>query len=258
MHTAPQTPAKQQPVHFAAELLEIDPQDSARSFAGAVRAFARRLPAESRSTFLMRLDHELYSLHGEAAIATNGGLHPKHDLIKYHDFFVRHIGVGSRVLDLGCGVGEVSLSIAQRCGAIVTGLDLNEASLLKASEKAAAIGLADRTRFGKADITTSRIGETFDVIVLSNVLEHLEQRSQLLAMWQAWYQPSVVLIRVPAFDRDWRVPWKEQLGVEWRLDDTHFTEYTQDQLEADIRNGGLVNNGIYARWGEYYAVASAK
>lgn len=243
-------------VQFPPELLEIDAQEAARAFARAVRGFARRLPAETRSTFLMRLDHELYAFHGESAIATNGGLHPKHELIRYHDFFVRHISPGSRVLDLGCGVGEVALSIVQRSGAMVTGLDLNETSLARAAEKASSLNVSDRTRFEKADITTTNLGEHFDVIVLSNVLEHLEQRSHLLRQWQDWYDPRLILIRVPAFDRDWRVPWKKKLGVEWRLDDTHCTEYTQDQLEHEIRAAGLTNRGIQVRWGEFYAIVA--
>lgn len=244
-------------VHFPPELLTIDEQEAARAFARAVRGFARRLPANTRSTFLMRLDHELYAFHGECAIATNGGIHPKHELIAYHDFFVQHIAAGDRVLDMGCGVGEVALSIAQRCNAVVVGLDLNETSLALAREKSQARQLANLTRFERGDITTHRVPQQFDVLVLSNVLEHLEQRPALLAAWQAWYNPSKILIRVPAFDRDWRVPWKQKLGVEWRLDDTHFTEYTNAQLDSDIRAAGLLNQGIAARWGEYYAVATS-
>ena len=87
--------------------------------------------------------------------------------------------------------------------------------------------------------------------------EHLtrEDRVALLRKWREWYTPARLLIRVPAFDREWRVPWKEELGVEWRLDVTHRTEYTRPQLEEELGEAGLRGVEWTARWGEYWVVA---
>jgi hypothetical protein len=124
--------------------------------------------------------------------------------------------------------------------------------------RAAEAGLADRITVHRGDITTLRAADPagpFDVLVLSNVLEHIDRRPERLALWREWYRPRRWLIRVPAFDRDWRAPFKKELGVEWRLDVTHETEYTRDQLERELAQAGLVIDELIVNWGEYWCSA---
>jgi len=182
-------------------------------------------------------------------------MHPKHRVMRYHDFFVDRIRRGERVIDLGCGVGALAASIADRSGAKVTGMDWMAANLDKARALAAERGLSDRLNYVQGDITSERAPGKFDVVVLSNVLEHITDRVERLRMWREWYTPSRMLIRVPAFDREWRVPWKRELGVEWRLDVTHETEYTQAELETELRRAGLVPAEWVVRWGEYWVAS---
>jgi len=244
------------PINFDPALLEKGPAAS-KEWTGAVRAFAKQLSPVERATFLMALDSALYEEQGYAAIAANlhGGLHPKHALMRYHDFFVDNIGPGEQVIDLGCGVGALAASIASRARANVTGIDWTPSNLDKTRAAAAAQGLTITCLEG--DITTFRAPGQFDVIVLSNVLEHITHRPQRLQQWREWYTPKRFLIRVPAFDRDWRVPWKKELGVEWRLDSTHETEYTAGQLHNELAEAGLTITHLTVRWGEYWCVASA-
>ena len=58
----------------------------------------------------------------------------------------------TRVLDLGCGKGAVSLTLARDLGFRVHGVDLCEAFVLEARATAAEWGLTDRCRFEKADL----------------------------------------------------------------------------------------------------------
>ena len=186
-----------------------------------------------------------------AAIAYEGGVHPKHRLTRYHDFFVERVRRAERIADLGCGSGLLAASIAGRAGGQVAAMDWSESSL----EKARRVAGADNPSFTLGNITTDRLPGRFDAVVLSNVLEHLTDRPALLRQWRDWYEPQRFLIRVPALDREWRAPWKKELGVEWRLDLTHETEYTQPQLEQELREAGLRIKELIARWGEYWAVA---
>jgi len=62
-----------------------------------------------------------------------------------------------------------------------------------------------------------------------------------------------MLIRVPLFERDWRVPLKRELGVEWRLDSTHMTEYTLESFAEEIAGAGLSIIHQEVRWGEIWA-----
>lgn len=219
----------------------------------SIRGYARRLGALERAKFLASLDGPLYSFQGEAAIDAEGGLHPKHRVMRYHDFFVDRIRPGERVIDLGCGVGALAASIAERSRAHVTGMDWSESNLDQARRSAAERKLS--IDYVPGDITTDRAPGTFGVVVLSNVLEHITDRPQRLRQWREWYGPDRFLIRVPAFDREWRVPWKKELGVQWRLDCTHETEYTQSQLEDELRAAGLKPTDLIVRWGEYWVQA---
>jgi hypothetical protein len=64
--------------------------------------------------------------------------------------------------------------------------------------------------------------------------------------------PERILIRVPLFERDWRVPLKKELGVEWRLDDTHETEYTLESFASEMQEAGLAVKHLEVRWGEIW------
>jgi hypothetical protein len=105
-----------------------------------------------------------------------------------------------------------------------------------------------------ADIFQCKLGRTFDVISLSNVLEHIENRQVFLKYLLAEYSPRKILIRVPMFEREWLVPYKKELGLEWRLDQTHYTEYTQDEFSREMTGSGLTVKSINYKWGEIYAV----
>jgi len=95
-------------------------------------------------------------------------------------------------------------------------------------------------------------GKTFDVVILSNVLEYLPERLEFLQQIQTTIQPKRILIRVPLFERDWQVPLKKELGVEWRLDPTHYTEYTQESFAEEIAKANLkfVHHEIH--WSEIW------
>lgn len=233
------------------------PEQSAESASRMITHMVKSMPAREGARFLMALDARLYELHGENAVAADGGLHPKHRHLGYHDFFVERIKPGERVIDLGSGVGALAESIASRAGARVTGVELAERNFTRARESAERKGLSGSLKYVLGDITTHRAPGTFDVVVLSNVLEHMTDREALLRQFRAWYSPSRFLIRVPAFDRDWRVPWKKELGVEWRLDPTHETEYTAGQLNRELREAGLRIAEHIAVWGEHWVVAEA-
>jgi SAM-dependent methyltransferase len=242
-------------VRFDPILLSATTNQSVEAWSRSIRGFSRRLAPRERAMFLAALDTPIYHLQGETAVEASGGLHPKHRLMRYHDFFVDRIRPGERIIDLGCGVGALAASIAEHARACVTGMDWTQKNLDRARSIAKERGLTERLRYDLGDITRARAEGRFDAVVLSNVLEHLQNRSELLRTWQDWYSPARFLIRVPAFDREWRTPWKKELGVEWRLDPTHETEYTQAQLEGELRAAGLKVRELIIRWGEYWAVA---
>lgn len=199
---------------------------------------------------LLRLDNRLYRYTSLAAVRWGGGLHPKHRLTGYHDFFVRHVRAGDRVLDIGCGNGVVDHDVVTRTGASVTGVDRDAAAIAAARRRYA----HERLRFVVGDAWDVAAAGSFDVVVLSNVLEHLDDRVEFLRRIHARVAPRRLLVRVPLFERDWRVPLKAELGIDYRLDPTHRVEYRQEDLEAEVRQAGFAIERAEIRWGEIWAV----
>ena len=44
------------------------------------------------------------------------------------------------------------------------------------------------------------------------------------------------------------------MQVEWRLDETHYTEYTFDAFKEELADSGIIIESHHIRWGEIYAV----
>jgi SAM-dependent methyltransferase len=221
------------------------------SLAGAL---LRRAVAPARLLrILCALDNLLYRAISVASVWYDGGLHVKHRLTGYHDFFVERVAPGERVLDIGCGHGALAADLARRCQATVTGVDQDPAAIRSARSRHPGPGLT----FVEADAHALPAGP-YDVVILSNVLEHLEGRVVFLQETIARAGARRLLVRVPLFERDWRVPLKRELGVDFRLDPTHCIEYTVAEFEAEIAAAGLVIAESQVRWGEIWATCRAR
>jgi SAM-dependent methyltransferase len=207
------------------------------------------LPSKIVLKFLLILDNWLYYLQGQTAIAYGNGLHPKHRLTGYHDFFINRIQYEERVLDVGCGIGYLAYDVAEKTGAFVLGVDINPDNISQATNQFSHPNI----RYQVADILKFVPEEHFDVIILSNVLEHLPERPKFLRRMHTNFGPSKLLIRVPLFERDWRVPLKRELGIDWRLDPTHEIEYTPESFNEELVQGGMEVIYIKIRWGEIWA-----
>ncbi len=215
-----------------------------------VGALVRRtVPAATLLRWLCRLDNAVYRALSLASIRYGAGLHVKHRLTRYHDFFVTRVAAGERVLDIGCGNGALAADIARERKALVTGIDQSGASIRAARAAHGAAGIT----FVQGDARRLPAG-AFDVVILSNVLEHLDDRVAFLRDTVARTGAPRVLVRVPLFERDWRVPLKQELGVDYRLDPTHRIEYTQEEFDAELAAAGFTVDERQVRWGEIWAV----
>jgi SAM-dependent methyltransferase len=81
------------------------------------------------------------------------------------------VGAGQTIIDLGCGQGGPSCWVARETGAGLVGIDLSAVGVARASERAQDLGLADRTRFQVADITSTGLPEaSFDAAMSVDVI----------------------------------------------------------------------------------------
>jgi ubiquinone/menaquinone biosynthesis C-methylase UbiE len=88
---------------------------------------------------------------------------------------------GSRILEAGCGVGAQTVTLAKNSpGALITSIDISEASVSAARTKAAAAGFTN-VRFEQADIFNLHYEpDSFDHIFVCFVLEHLPRPVEAL------------------------------------------------------------------------------
>jgi SAM-dependent methyltransferase len=220
-----------------------------------IKAKAAALPPEDSLKGLFELENILYRFEGQEAVRYGKGLHTKHKHIKYHDFFLERIEPGSKVFDIGCGNGALTHDNAVKIANVsVFCIDKNPKSI----EIAQKHYVADNLVFVCGDALSDLPDSEVDVIILSNVLEHLEKRVDFLQGLQKRYHPHKFLLRVPIFERDWRVPLKQELGIDYRLDPTHCIEYRQGEFAAEMAQAGLRVQQAVVNWGEIWAEVVAE
>jgi 2-polyprenyl-3-methyl-5-hydroxy-6-metoxy-1,4-benzoquinol methylase len=98
---------------------------------------------------------------------------------------------GARVLDVGCGGGEVSLELARRVGprGHVLGIDLDDVKLDLAREDAAADGLT-QVRFEKADVGQPWPTDNVQLVYARFILTHMNEPDDFLAHAMAALVPG--------------------------------------------------------------------
>jgi SAM-dependent methyltransferase len=187
----------------------------------------------------------------KAFIVPLGGVHPKHAIMKYHQFFVDNIQAGDKVLDIGCGNGAVAYDIAAKAARVV-GIDIAEKNIASAKQSYQ----RDNLEFILGDCLVfdfSSLGvEKFDKIALSNVLEHLEARVEFLKNLHKLSE--TILLRVPLITRDWLAVCKKENGYEYRLSSDHKIEYTEEILQDELARGGWKIESFRVVFGEIWAV----
>ncbi len=189
----------------------------------------------------------------ERAMALGQGEHPKHRLTDYHRFFTQRIGNSARVLDIGCGLGAVAASIAgESPQRRVMGIDLNEHNVVRAT---ASHPLPNLT-FATTDATTDLPTGPWDAVVLSNVLEHIDDRVEFLQRIVRQAAPNQILIRVPLFERHWHMPLRQELGVSYRSDPDHRIEHKLSEFVDEVTAAGLSIVELVTRWGEIWCACA--
>lgn len=224
-----------------------------------IRAFLARHKSLSYLLFRLssRLNMKSYALASAFAECYAGdSINPKHEIIGYREWFADQLQKDWTVLDIGCHNGHMVEFMAGQCR-FVYGIEISAELVREAREKRLRPNVeficADAAEYDYSDI--NRV----DCLTLSNVLEHIEDRVsflQNLIRKMPWIDEKNkrFLIRVPLLERDWIPVFMERLGLDYRLDSTHFTEYTVESFNKEMEKAGLVVGKYHVRFGELYAV----
>jgi len=188
----------------------------------------------------------------ERALKFGEGIHPKHSLTNYHDFFIERIKNGDNVLDVGCGNGSVAISIAKKIpDSKVIGIDIDRNNIEFAKQKLKENNLRNLT-FIHGDIKDQKEIKS-EIVILSNILEHIENRPLFLKNIIFISNAKTFLIRVPYFKRDWQIAFRKELGIYYFSDLDHKIEHTIDELKYELSEANLSICEIITIWGEIWA-----
>ena len=176
----------------------------------------------------------------------NNGIHPKHEVTNYHEFFIQNLENTSKVLDLGCGIGALSYDLAKKAQYVVA-CDIDKKSINTAKNRFN----SDNIKYITADATQYDFNEIFDYIILSNILEHIKDRNGFLNKIKHF--GKTILIRVPMLNRSWLPMYKKSLGLDYRLDPTHYIEYTYETFKKEMDLVGLKIISYSIQFGEIWA-----
>jgi len=173
-------------------------------------------------------------------------------------FFETHIRSGAtyRILEIGCGDGINAFELArlaERAGASLhyRGVDIDPQCIEKARQMSQALGLQDQIEFLQMDAgnIASLAAEPSDILILADVLEHVEAPEKLLAdLRPTLGENSICLISVPTrlYERVFGAAFHRKVGhvrSGYRLEELNalFAE-VGGKLIAHRYSTGLLSN----------------
>jgi phosphoethanolamine N-methyltransferase len=92
------------------------------------------------------------------------------------------LAAGSRVLDVGCGLGGSAFIMAREYECQVDGIDLSKNMLALANAKLSEQGLTDRIKLEWGDCLELNRAEIYDAIYSRDVFLHIENKSRLFSV----------------------------------------------------------------------------
>nr|WP_263975967.1 class I SAM-dependent methyltransferase [Streptomyces sp. NK08204] len=177
-------------------------------------------------------------------------LHRKQGHVLTVDFSRFPLAPGDRVLDLGCGAGRHAFECYRR-GARVVALDQNAEEIREVAKWFAAMEEAGEAPEGAT--ATAMEGdalalpfpdESFDVVIISEVMEHIPDDKGVLAEMVRVLKPGGrIAVTVPRYGPE-KVCWALSDAYH-EVEGGHIRIYKADELLAKIRGAGLKPYGTH-------------
>jgi len=130
---------------------------------------------------------------------------------RFADLASPHVEGSRTVLDVGCGLGEITCELAGRFpGTGFLGIDHSQAGIAGARRNAARLGLANAA-FERRDMEQYEPDEDVDLVTMFDSFHHLVDPRAFIARWGR-HTERFLLIEPQG---DWKGGWVRDLDVDW-------------------------------------------
>lgn len=160
----------------------------------------------------------------------------------------RWVPPGASVVDIGCGYGRLCRLVAPYARRVV-GID-RDAQRISAAKQ---VSRETNIDYRVTDLTAELARETYDVALLAQVLEHIEDVDGLLRA--IGRLAPTLIVEVPDFDSDCLNLVRREVGRPWYTDADHLREYTLPLLREHLERNGWRVQQSHHRGGMLAAVA---
>jgi len=138
----------------------------------------------------------------------------------------------SQLLDIGCAGGSLIKALGKRGFSNISGIDISEKAIKLCKKRGAmSVAVMEGTKLAFSD-------GAFDIVVASDILEHMENDLRALKEWKRVLKPSGKLIAfVPAFNALWSS--HDDINL-------HYRRYSLSELRRLLKSAGFeIERGSY-------------
>jgi hypothetical protein len=150
-------------------------------------------------------------------------------------FLLHHIKTTDTILDLGCYAGDMSIYLSDKAKKVV-GIDYNNVAITAAKKKYNKSNLNFICSDAYEYLNSSH--ETFDVIIMSHILEHLDDPESFLKKYTPFFKH--VYIELPDFDKTLLNQYRKDHNLSLiYTDGDHVSEFDRFELQDLIKRSNL-------------------
>ncbi|MFC1627309.1 class I SAM-dependent methyltransferase [Patescibacteria group bacterium] len=144
----------------------------------------------------------------------------------------------SNILDVGCGVGTISFYLAKK-GFNIVGIDISSKAIKTARETASNLALNKNTSFSFGDIQSFKLKKKnlFDLIICSEVIEHLKNDEKTLKKLHGYLKPKgILLVSVPSKNAPL---YRSGIAKKFDKEVGHLRRYSIKELTKIVKGVGF-------------------
>lgn len=167
----------------------------------------------------------------EIAGEIDGGQFHNYAKALNEDLLSRYIDKSSSVIDIGCGLGRWCKVAGQYANSVV-GIDYDAALIAIANNE----NNADNIEYLVGDVTKDLDGRTFDLALLTHVIEHIDSPDDLL--FELKGIAKTLIVEVPDLAQDPLNFMRLKYDQPFYSDGDHVREYTEETLLNQLSRTG--------------------